>query len=116
MACVTWTRTRISGSCCGTVDQQLQEFRLAYDAIKSVDPSLKVMGPSLSAFADAPYPAGGYRNVNHDLDLSTFLDFAAAQGVVCETPEPGDVYVTHCPVEGTFVHAGVVVDFLYDKC
>ena len=66
------------GSCCGTVDQQLQEFQLAYDALKSVDPSLKVMGPSLSAFADVPYPAGGYRNAGHDLDLSTFLDFAAA--------------------------------------
>ncbi|HET6818027.1 MAG TPA: hypothetical protein VFH66_12450 [Mycobacteriales bacterium] len=67
------------GSCCGTVDQQLQEFQLAYDAIKSVDPSLKVMGPSLAAFADAPYPAGGYRNSGHDLDLATFLDFAKAQ-------------------------------------
>jgi len=48
-----------------TVSEVLQEFSVAANAIRSVDPSAKVMGPSLSAFNDQP---------GNTLDLATFLD------------------------------------------
>lgn len=49
-----------------------------------------------------PFPSG--------LTLRELTEFAEAQGVLCETPEPGDLYVTYSPVERTFVHTGAVVD------
>ena len=69
-----------NGLCCGTVDQQLTMYRLAYDAIKAVAPTAKVMGPSLVGFADAPYPTDGVFVNQSNLDLRTFLAYAVAHG------------------------------------
>src|SRR4051794_19805685 len=66
--------------CCGTADQQLTMYQLAYDAIKAVVPDAKVMGPTLAAFADAPYPTTGVFANQSNVDLRTFLSFAVAHG------------------------------------
>ena len=55
-----------------TVNQALLEFAVAAGAIRSVDPSARLMGPSLSAFNDRSGPT---------LDLSTFLAYVAAQHI-----------------------------------
>jgi virginiamycin B lyase len=65
-------------ACCGTISQQLWSYRLAYEAIKSVAPTAKVMGPSLAGFADAPYPTDGVFVNQNSLDLRTFLQYAVA--------------------------------------
>lgn len=69
-----------SGSCCGTITQQLTMYQLAYDAIKAVDPTAKVMGPSLDGFSDAPFPTSGVFANQSSLDLRTFLQFAVDHG------------------------------------
>src|SRR3954452_6571165 len=69
-----------SKNCCGTADQQLTMYQLAYDAIKSVAPTAKVMGPTLAGFADAPYPTTGVFVNQSNVDLRTFLSFAVAHG------------------------------------
>ncbi len=55
-----------------TVAEYLQQFLVAYQAIKAADPDARILGPSLSHFADYP---GEYDA--HEPDLVTFLDFAA---------------------------------------
>lgn len=60
-----------------TVADFLQQFQVAYAAIKSVDPNAQIIGPSLSDFADYP----GEYNAQQP-DLVTFLNFAASHGLV----------------------------------
>ncbi|MDQ6617828.1 MAG: hypothetical protein M3083_24545, partial [Actinomycetota bacterium] len=55
-----------------TVTDYLEQFRVAYGAIKAADPAAQIIGPSLSHFADYP---GEYDP--REPDLVTFLDFAA---------------------------------------
>jgi len=55
-----------------TVADYLKQFQVAYVAIKAADPKARIVGPSLSHFADYP---GEY--AAHEPDLVTFLDFAA---------------------------------------
>ncbi len=59
-----------------TVAEYLEQFRVAYGAIKEVDPTARIVGPSLSHFADYP---GEY--TANEPDLVTFLDFAARNGL-----------------------------------
>jgi hypothetical protein len=59
-----------------TVADFLQQFLVAYRAIKAADPDAKIIGPSLAAFADYP---GEYDS--HQPDLVTFLDFAASHNL-----------------------------------
>jgi hypothetical protein len=54
----------------------LEQFLVAYQAIKSVDPNAQVIGPSLARFADYP---GEWSP--HEFDLVTFLDFVAAKNI-----------------------------------
>jgi hypothetical protein len=54
----------------------LEQFEVAYQAIKVADPAAAIVGPSLSHFADYP---GQYDP--HEIDLTTFLDFAAVHGL-----------------------------------
>jgi hypothetical protein len=51
----------------------LEQFATAYGVIKSVDPTARIVGPSLSFFTATP----GTRL----MDLRTFLDFAAARNM-----------------------------------
>jgi hypothetical protein len=69
-----------SRSCCGTIAQQLTMYQLAYDAIKAVDPTAKVMGPSLDGFSDSPFPTNGVFVNQSSLDMRTFLQFAVDNG------------------------------------
>lgn len=59
----------------GNVALYLEQFRRAHDAIRSVDPNAKIVGPSIGTFADEPYPVTGYRNSQRDIDLQTFVDY-----------------------------------------
>jgi hypothetical protein len=59
-----------------TVADYLQQFLVAYQAIKAADPGAHILGPSLSHFADYP----GEYNL-HEPDLVTFLNFAASHGL-----------------------------------
>jgi hypothetical protein len=59
-----------------TTAEYLEQFRVAYGAIKQADPAARVIGPSLSHFADYP---GEY--APNEPDLVTFLDFAARNGL-----------------------------------
>lgn len=56
-----------------TAQDYLDQFLVAYRAITAADPTAKVIGPSLSHFADYP---GQYDR--HEPDLVSFLDFAAS--------------------------------------
>lgn len=50
----------------------LQQYLTAYNAIKAVDPSARIVGPSIDwAFSDATFP----------VDMKHFLDYAAATGM-----------------------------------
>jgi hypothetical protein len=82
-----------------TPQNLLQQFRVAYNAIKSVNPSAQILGPSMSHYADYP---GEYNT--HELDLVTFLNYAVANRMklaaiswheVDDTvgPNPGDYWV-----------------------
>jgi hypothetical protein len=55
-----------------TVSDYLEQFRVAYGAIRAADPTAAIVGPSLSHFADYP---GEYDP--REPDVVTFLDFAA---------------------------------------
>ncbi len=59
-----------------TVAESLQQFSVAYRAIKAADPGAQIVGPSLSHFADYPSEYNP-----HEPDLVTFLDYAAQQGL-----------------------------------
>jgi hypothetical protein len=77
-----------------TVARWLRTYEIAWKAIKTVDPSAKVIGPSLSALQWAP---GGPR----EFDLDTFLSYAATHGLRWDAiswhenslaPSPGDIF------------------------
>jgi hypothetical protein len=56
----------------------LQQFQVAYGAIKSVDPAAQIVGPDLPYWTDYP---GQYGNLDHSFDMVTFLNFAAANHI-----------------------------------
>lgn len=51
-----------------TVPDELEQFEIAYHAVKSADPRGKVMGPSLGMFRASP--------TGRSLDMSTFLSYS----------------------------------------
>ncbi|MGH9059313.1 MAG: hypothetical protein ACRDZY_07340, partial [Acidimicrobiales bacterium] len=53
----------------------LQQFLVTYQAIKAADPQANVIGPSLEHWTDYP---GQYGSGDRSFDMTTFLDFAAA--------------------------------------
>jgi hypothetical protein len=53
----------------------LQQFLVAYDAIKSVDPAAQIVGPDLPYWMDYP---NQYTSLYHSFDMVAFLDFAVA--------------------------------------
>lgn len=55
-----------------SVDRQLQQFLVAYEAIRSVDPAALVAGPASVAFATQ---ADTYATTPPRVDLATFLQF-----------------------------------------
>jgi hypothetical protein len=55
-------------------DHTLQQFLVAYQAIKAADPNAKVVGPSLSAFEAKEYRPGV-------LDLDRFITFCVRTGI-----------------------------------
>jgi hypothetical protein len=61
-------------TCCrGTTQQLLDQYRVAHDAIRSVDPEARIVGPSLGAFADGP---GQDRSWPFDLErFFRFVEF-----------------------------------------
>lgn len=61
----------VSGADSVTVPNELEQFETGYDAIKSVDPRAKVIGPSLAIYRSEPE---GRR-----LDMGTFLAFSASR-------------------------------------
>ena len=54
----------------------LRVFQVGYAAVKRADPSAKVIGPSLSGFLERHNPARPEL-----LDMTTFLDFSAREGL-----------------------------------
>ncbi|HVA07198.1 MAG TPA: hypothetical protein VNG12_10710 [Acidimicrobiales bacterium] len=56
----------------------LQQFLVAYQAIKAVDPWAQVIGPDLEYWSDYP---GQYGPGAHTFDMVTFLNFAAANNI-----------------------------------
>lgn len=56
----------------------LKQFQVAYNAIKSVDPSAAIVGPSTGQWSLTPMPRSG---INNGFDLGTFLRFAAANNL-----------------------------------
>ncbi len=56
----------------------LQEFQVAYRAIKAADPAAKVVGPDLPFWTDYP---GQWGSGYHGFDMATFLSFAAANNI-----------------------------------
>lgn len=59
-----------------TADREMAQFDAAYQAIESVDPTAKPVGPSLGLFRTVPDPQHRF------LDLTTFLDYSAAHRLV----------------------------------
>jgi hypothetical protein len=57
----------------------LEQFLLTYQAIKSVDPTAAIIGPSTGDWVLSPLPPNN--NLTHEPDLATFLRFAAANGL-----------------------------------
>jgi len=58
-----------------TTDRVMAQFGAAYGAVKSVDPTAKLVGPSLSGFWTIP-------DAQHkSLDLTTFLDYSATHAL-----------------------------------
>jgi hypothetical protein len=92
-----------NGTCCPrfspldqqtvSVDRWLRTYEIAWREIKAVDPSARIIGPSLSALQWAPgAPA--------EFDLETFLSYSAAHGLTWDAvswhenstaPSPGDM-------------------------
>ena len=56
----------------------LQQFVVAYDAIKAADPSANVIGPSLGSWSDSPHDWNAPGSQDRSFDMVTFLDYAAA--------------------------------------
>lgn len=51
----------------------LQQFLVAYQAIKAVDPGAQIVGPSIGLFATSPLPANDW--LTREPDINTFLNF-----------------------------------------
>jgi hypothetical protein len=72
-----------------TVDLLLQQFKVAYQAIKAADPNAKVVAPSLENWSDhsdqSPVP----------LDMRTFLDFAVLNGLKFDAISYHDIAYFH---------------------
>jgi hypothetical protein len=56
----------------------LQQFLVAYQAIKAADPNAKVIGPDLEHWSDYP---GQYGTGDHAFDMVTFLNYAVANNI-----------------------------------
>ncbi len=56
----------------------LEQFLVAYQAIKAVDPGAAIIGPSSSHFSDSPAEYSTPQQPDRDPDMVTFLNFAAA--------------------------------------
>jgi hypothetical protein len=56
----------------------LQEFLVAYRAIKAADPAAQVVGPDLPFWTDYP---GQWGSTYHGFDMASFLSFAAANNM-----------------------------------
>jgi hypothetical protein len=73
------TKGHYSATC--NKELYLEEYKHAHDAIRSVDPNAKIVGPSLAEFDSEPNPAVilppdcSYR-ASRFLDMSTFIDYA----------------------------------------
>jgi hypothetical protein len=74
----------------GTTALSLQQFKTAYQAIKAVEPSAQIVGPSLADFTDTSIQcdaadhscAPGYgSNDPHTLGLDSFLPYAVGNGL-----------------------------------
>jgi fibronectin type III domain protein len=61
----------------GTTELIYEQYRVAYNAIKSVDPLAKVIGPSLAHF----WWVNGDANSPNAIDIPTFLNYADAHGM-----------------------------------
>ena len=76
-----------------TVDQLLEQHKVAYQAIKAADPAAKVVAPSLNQYSDQPGVAAGA------LDLRTFLDYAVFQNLKFDAISFHDIEYSHRPDE-----------------
>jgi hypothetical protein len=56
----------------------LQQFLVAYQAIKAADPSAAIIGPSLAYWSDYPTQ---FQGDDHSFDMVTFLNFAVANNL-----------------------------------
>jgi hypothetical protein len=59
----------------------LQQFLLTYQAIRAVDPSAAIIGPSLAVWSDYPNQNGTTASPDPTFDMATFLTFAATNGL-----------------------------------
>ena len=62
-----------------TPNDLLQQFLVTYQAIKSIDPTAAIVGPSIGDLVFSPLPAND--PTTHEPDMTTFLRFAAAHGI-----------------------------------
>jgi hypothetical protein len=76
-----------------TIDQQLTQFKIAYQTIKSVDPNAKVVAPSLVNWSDRAGENPGW------LDMRTFLDYAVLNGITFDAISYHDNNYYHRPDE-----------------
>jgi hypothetical protein len=85
-----------------TPDLLLEQFLVAYDAVKSVDPTAQIVGPDTEFWNDYP---SEFASSNQGFDMVTFLNFAAFFGLklaaiswheildnVGPTPEDNTIY------------------------
>jgi hypothetical protein len=86
-----------------TPTDYLQQFLVAYHAIKAADPSARVIGPSLVNWADKP---GEYNS--HEFDMVTFLRFAAAHHMRLAAISWHEVSDMAGPSENTALPANVI--------
>jgi hypothetical protein len=75
-----------------TVDLLLQQFQIASQTIKAVDPNAKVAAPSLDTWRDRTNNSG-------QLDMRTFLDYAVLNGVQFDAISYHDNTYYHRPDE-----------------
>jgi hypothetical protein len=59
----------------------LEQFLVTYDAIKAVDPSAAVIGPSLEHWSDYPAEYNSGSTTSPAFDMVTFLNFAVANHI-----------------------------------
>jgi hypothetical protein len=59
----------------------LQQFLVAYNAIKAADPSAAIIGPSLAQWEDYPNEYGSSSDPDPEPDMVSFLNFAAANNL-----------------------------------